>query len=106
MAHDPAHADLRDVVEAMLAVEYCQTPAARDAILQLLPREMTGAIPRLLTARMDMMSIVNTCARYPGGLAELVAAVRFFAADSIAMARLDAVVARRLGGPPATGKIT
>ena len=105
MAHD-SHADLRDVVEAMLEIEHCQTPAARDAILQLLPREMTGAIPRMLTARMDMMSIVNTCARYPGGLAELVEAIRLFAAGSIAMARLDAVVARRLGGPPSTWKIT
>jgi len=101
-----SHADLRDVVEAMLDIQHCQTPAARDAILLLLPHEMTSAIPRMLTARMDVMSIVNTCARYPGGLAALVEAVRFFATGSSAMARLDAVVARLHGGPPGPQKIT
>lgn len=91
--HD-SRGDLRDLIEAMLEIEHCQTPAARDVILQMLPREMAGAIPRMATARMDMTSIVNTCARYPGGLAELVEAIRFFAAGSIAMTRLDAAVTR------------
>jgi hypothetical protein len=36
---------------------------------------------------------VSTCARYPGGLTDLVEAIRFYANGSITMARLDAVVA-------------
>jgi hypothetical protein len=88
---DPA--SLRDVVEAVLAVAHFQTPDGRDAVLMLLPREVAAAVRRMSTARMDTMSIVSTCARYPGGLDELIEAIRFYANGSIAMARLDAVVA-------------
>lgn len=88
---DPAN--LRDVVEAVLDVAQFQTQDGRDAVLMLLPREVSGAVRRMGTARMDTMSIVSTCARYPSGLDELIQAIRFFADGSIAMTRLDAIVA-------------
>jgi Effector-associated domain 2 len=84
---------LRDVVEAVLDIPHCQTPAGRDEVLLLLPRDVSGTVQRMSTARMDTLSIVSTCARYPGGLTDLVEAIRFYANGSITMARLDAVVA-------------
>jgi hypothetical protein len=93
---DPSSAsspNLRDVAEAVLDIAEFETPAGRDAVLMLLRREVSSAVVRMSTARMDAMSIVTTCARYPGGLAELADAIRFYANGSIAMARLDAVIA-------------
>jgi hypothetical protein len=84
--------DLQPVVEAMLDIAVFETTAGRDAVLMLLRRDLASAINRLPTARMDTMSIVRSCDRYPGGLAELVEAIRFYANGAIAMTRLDAVV--------------
>jgi hypothetical protein len=84
---------LRDVVEAVLDIPHFQTPAGRDDVLMLLSRDVSGAVQRMSTTRMDTLSIVSTCARYPGGLTDLVEAIRFYANGSITMARLDAVMA-------------
>jgi hypothetical protein len=89
---------LREVVEAALDIAVLDTPAGRDAVIALLPRELASAIPRMPTTRMDVMSLVATCARYPTGLTDLTEALRFYARDSIAMTRLDTMIARHL--PP------
>jgi effector-associated domain 2 (EAD2)-containing protein len=91
---------LRDVVEAALDIAVLATPAGRDAVLMLLSHELASAIPRLSTTRMDTMSIVSTCARYPGGLAELAEAIRFYADGAIAMTRLDAAIANHSPARP------
>lgn len=96
MSHQPP-SNLRDVVEAALNVTFLSTPSGRDAVLMLLRPELAANIPRMSTTRMDVMSIVSTCARYDA-LAELVDAIRFYAADTTAMAHLDAVTSRQL--PP------
>jgi len=86
---------LRDVVEATLAVTFLGLPDGRDAVVSLLRPELVSLIPRMPTiTRLDMMGIVTACARY-GALSELVEAIRFYAADTAAMARLDVVMAQR-----------
>jgi hypothetical protein len=87
---------LREVVEAALDVAVLDTPSGRDAVLTLLRPELASAVPRMPTSRMDTMSIVTTCARYPGGLTELAGAIRFYDRGSIAMIRLDAMIAKHL----------
>jgi hypothetical protein len=95
---------LRDVVDAVLDIPHFQTPAGRDDVLLLLPRGVSGAVRRMSTARMDTISIVQTCARYPGGLTDLVEAIRFYANGSITMGRLDAVVAALREDPTGSGE--
>lgn len=98
MQHRPVPpAKLRKVVEAALDIAVLETPAGRDAVLMLLRPEMASLVPRMPTARMDTMNIVSTCARYPGGLTELVEAIRFYADGTTAMARLAAVIAEQCG---------
>ncbi|MEU0003453.1 caspase family protein [Streptomyces sp. NPDC006314] len=47
----------------------------RQLVLGMLPADLSGAVPRLGAPRPDIISIVRTCRRYPGGLAALVEAV-------------------------------
>jgi len=94
----PPPPNLRVVVEAALNVTFLNTQSGRDAVLMMLRPELAANIPRLSTTRMDLMSIVSTCAHY-GALAELVDAIRFYADETTAMAHLDAVIIRQL--PPA-----
>jgi hypothetical protein len=105
MRHTDPPRDLQAVVAAMLDIAVFDTTAGRDAVLMLLRRELASSIARLPTTRMDTMSIVATCDRYPGGLSELVEAIRFYANGSIAMTRLDTVVAELPPGPgPISGR--
>jgi hypothetical protein len=84
-------AQLVPIVEALLSVEEFRDPSGRQEILSLLRGPVYGAIRRHPAARTDAISIVRTCSRYPGGLRELVEAVRFFAPESPATDRLTAV---------------
>jgi hypothetical protein len=95
--------DLQAVVEAMLDIAVFHTTEGRDAVLTLLRRDLASSIARLPTARMDTMSIVATCDRYPGGLTELVEAIRFYANGSTAMTHLDEVIGEL---PPDPGPIS
>jgi hypothetical protein len=90
---------LREVVEAALEVSFLATQGGRDAVLLLLRPDLASAIPRMPTARMDTMSMVVTCARYPDGLNELVEAIRFYAAGTTAMVRLDTAIAHLSPSP-------
>lgn len=47
----------------------------RQLVLGMLPVDLASSIPRLGAARPDIISIVRTCRRHPGGLAALVEAV-------------------------------
>jgi hypothetical protein len=89
----PPPSQLRGVVEAACEIDILTTPAGRDAVLALLRPDLASAIARSPTPRLDVIQIVTTCARYPGGLTELVEAIRVFARGSIAISRLDAAIA-------------
>jgi hypothetical protein len=87
------HSDLREVIEAAIGVSVLETPDGREAVLMLLRRELAMSIPRKSTTRMDVISMVSTCAHY-GAIAELVEAIRVQDGGTTAMARLEAVSRR------------
>ena len=95
----PTTDDLLPAVDALESVAEFQSPPAREEILRLLRGRIYTAIPRHQTTRLEAVSVIRTCLRFPGGLAELVEAVRFFAAGDPAMERF-AAAARRLGVDP------
>jgi Effector-associated domain 2 len=92
---------LREIVEAALDVPVLATTAGRDAVLQQLRPQLASMVARQPTARLDIMNIVQTVARYPGGLTELVEAIDFLDRGSIAMDRLTAVIAEVTDPPEA-----
>lgn len=83
---------LRLVVDALLEIPEFRRPNDREEILALLRRQVYAAIRRNPGARLDAFSVVRTCLRYSGGLAELVEAVRFFATDDAATEHLEVAV--------------
>ncbi|MEU7800220.1 hypothetical protein AB0B10_13180 [Micromonospora arborensis] len=85
----PPPALLAPLVDALLAIPEFVRPSDREEILSLLRGHVYAAIRRSSAARVDAISVVRTCLRYPGALAELVEAVRFFASDDAAMARVE-----------------
>jgi hypothetical protein len=86
-------AALGKLVDALLHIPEFQRQDGRDHVLALLQQDVSTVIPRQPAARMDVISIVRTCSRYPGALRELTEAIRFYAKGSAAMAQLDAVIA-------------
>jgi hypothetical protein len=61
--------------------------------------QIRAVIPRSADARSDTYEIIRTCLDYPGGLQELLRALRGFAGDSLALGRLERAIARLLLGP-------
>lgn len=90
----PSPAALAPLVDALLEIPEFVRPNDREEILSLLRGQVYGAIRRNSAARLDAISVVRTCLRYPGALSELVEAVRFFVGDDAAMARVEAGAAR------------
>ncbi|GHJ37776.1 caspase family protein [Streptomyces sp. TS71-3] len=72
----------------------------RQLVLGMLPADLSGAIPRLGAARPDIISIVRTCRRYPGGLAALVEAVAMVEPGSLEQRELKDWAARWLTPQP------
>ncbi|WP_406044539.1 hypothetical protein OG799_08690 [Micromonospora sp. NBC_00898] len=85
---------LAPLVDALLEIPEFLRPNDREEILSLLRGQVYAAIRRNSGARLDTISVVRTCLRYPGALSELVEAVRFFATDDVAMARVEDGAAR------------
>ncbi|MFG2605597.1 caspase family protein [Streptomyces sp. NPDC048514] len=73
----------------------------RQLVLGMLPADLSGAIPRLGAPRPDIISIVRTCRRHPGGLAALVEAVAVVEPGSLEQRELKDWAARWL--PPEQG---
>lgn len=90
----PSPAALAPLVDALLDVPEFLRPDDREEILSLLRGPVRAAIRRNSAARLDAISVVRTCLRYPGALSELVEAVRFFASDDEAVARVEDGAAR------------
>ena len=63
------------VVDALLAIPEFVDPSSRQLILGELG-DLGTVIPRHSSARLDAFSLVTTCRRYPGGLLQLLAAIR------------------------------
>ena len=90
----PPPAALGPVVDALLGIEEFRRPHDREEILSLLRWSVYGSIRRNPATRIDAVAVVRGCLRHPGGLPELVEAVRFFASDGDAMRRFAAAAAR------------
>lgn len=85
------------LVDALLEIPEFLRPNDREEILSLLRGQVYATIRRNSAARLDAISVVRTCLRYPGALPELVEAVRFFATDDAAMARVEDGATRLAG---------
>ncbi|WBB68299.1 hypothetical protein [Micromonospora sp. WMMD812] len=90
----PPPAAMAPLVDALLEIPEFLRPNDREEILSLLRGQVYAAIRRSSAARPDAISVVRTCLRYPGALSELVEAVRFFASDDAAMARVEDAAAQ------------
>ncbi|MFE6228030.1 MULTISPECIES: caspase family protein [unclassified Streptomyces] len=73
----------------------------RQLVLGMLPADLAGSIPRLGAPRPDIISIVRTCRRHPGGLQALVDALALLEPGSREQRLLAEWAERRLG--PRTG---
>ncbi|MFE7581325.1 caspase family protein [Streptomyces gardneri] len=69
----------------------------RQLVLGMLPPDLAGAIPRMGAPRPDIISIVRTCRRHPGGLAALVEALALLEPGSLEQRELKDWAARWLG---------
>lgn len=59
------------LVLALEGVPAMADPATREAVLRLLPGELTTSIPRSSISRVDLLGVVQTCLAFPGGLLDL-----------------------------------
>ncbi|MFF8836910.1 caspase family protein [Streptomyces sp. NPDC015130] len=73
----------------------------RQLVLGMLSPDLAGAIPRMGAPRPDIISIVRTCRRHPGGLAALVEALALLEPGSLEQRDLKDWADRWLG--PGTG---
>ncbi|GAA4963270.1 effector-associated domain 2-containing protein [Actinoplanes utahensis] len=67
--------------EALVRIDEFVRTDVREEMLSVLRRDIYAAINRQGNARLEAVSVLRTCARYAGGIPELVEAVRFFCAD-------------------------
>ncbi|MFB7935537.1 caspase family protein [Streptomyces sp. NPDC056049] len=72
----------------------------RQLVVGMLPADLAGAIPRLGAARPDIISIVRSCRRHPGGLAALVEALTLLEPGSLEQRELAEWAERWLGPRP------
>ncbi|SEG91199.1 hypothetical protein SAMN04489712_12860 [Thermomonospora echinospora] len=89
--------ELLDVVDRLLDIPLMVTAEGRDGVVESLRREIRIRVARRPQPHMDGMSIVRTCAQYPGGLLELAALVRAYAGDTPQVAALRETIARICG---------
>ncbi|XVS66996.1 effector-associated domain 2-containing protein [Actinosynnema sp. CA-299493] len=89
-------AELGPIVDVLLRTPGFDTREGRDLVLREV--KFAAAIGRHSANRPDTVSIVRTCAHYPGGLKALLEAIRFYAAGSTEMAELDTLLAERISG--------
>lgn len=86
------HDILRPLISAVLQVPTMADRDTRAAIISTLSPDLRDAIPRNPVPRVEILNLIRTCRNYPGGLRELVSAIRLIEGGSRAMADLDAAV--------------
>jgi hypothetical protein len=91
--------ELFEVVEMLLAVPIMTTPEGREQVVGSLRPEVAVRIPRRSQAHLDTHSILRTCLDFPGGVGELLTALKAFAGDSEPMRVLEETI-DRLGARP------
>ena len=77
----PPPGGLAPLVDTLVAVPGFQSIDFRDELVTLLRQEIGNSIPRFNRARLEAASLVQTCARFPGGLTELQEAIRLCAGE-------------------------
>ncbi|MFI0357164.1 hypothetical protein [Actinomadura sp. 9N407] len=90
---------LFELVDHALEIPQMAAERSRERVVSALPLQIRTVIPRSMDARSDTYEIIRTCLDYPGGLQELLSALRGFAGDSLALGRLERAIARLLLGP-------
>jgi hypothetical protein len=78
------------LVEALLQCRVMQTEKRRDAVVSDLRPAIANDVERDPAARFDAIAIVKTCARFRGGLSELINRVKFYEQETAAGAELSA----------------
>lgn len=73
--------DPAPLVDALEAIPGFSSLGFRDELVALLRRGITGGLQRSSRPRLEAVSLVTTCQRFSGGLAELLDAVRLCAGD-------------------------
>jgi Effector-associated domain 2 len=86
------HDILRPLITAIRNVPSMADPNTRAAIISTLSPDLRDAIPRNQVSNVEILNTIRTCRNYPGGLRELVSAIRLIEGESRAMANLDATV--------------
>ena len=86
--------DLFELVKMLLAIPIMTTQEGREQVVGSLRPEVAVRIPRRSQANLDTHSILRTCLDFPGGVAELLTALRAFAGDSEPMRALEETIDR------------
>jgi hypothetical protein len=89
---------LFELVDRLLNIPVISDPAGRERVIGMLPGRIAEAIPRHPQARLDVISLLRTCLDFPDGLAELVAVIRGFDSESLAVTRFAAAIEQAI--PP------
>ncbi|GAA2729411.1 effector-associated domain 2-containing protein [Actinocorallia aurantiaca] len=87
---------LFELVECALRIPGLLTERGRDQVVEVLPSSIAVVIPRSHDARSDVYQILRTCLDYPEGLQYFVQAIKAFFGGSMAVARLERMVAQVL----------
>jgi hypothetical protein len=75
----PSALAMRELVDRLLDVEVVADPLSRAAIVRRLRKGLATSIRHDAAARVHVVNIVTRCLDFPGGLAELMEAVRLYA---------------------------
>jgi hypothetical protein len=99
----PSGAVLREVVEQLLNINVMTDAVIRASIVRRLRKGLATTIPYDPASRPHVVNIVTRCLDYPGGLAELMDAVKLYADPTDpALAQAEAATGR-LAGETAQG---
>lgn len=79
----------RQLVDALLKCGMVADRSTRNTIVEQLPSDVRFKARRSDRDREDVISVVTSALQYPGGLTELIKAVRWHEGDSLAMRDVD-----------------
>lgn len=80
--HELPLASKAKLVGALLDCDCMKDAASRNQVVNQLPPQIWQRINRFQNDRQDVMSIVNTCLQFDGGLEKLFELIEFFEGDS------------------------
>ncbi|MER7000383.1 hypothetical protein [Streptomyces sp. NPDC000410] len=83
--------DHRRLYEALAAVPVMRDPGTRGAVMNRLPAEIAGSVPRSGVMRIEILELVDTCLAFRDGLTRLWEALSLLDAGTEALAALHDV---------------